>query len=259
MQLFPSVRRRRSLTNQFDPPATQADVIRWHLVLMLVSMDSVTPFLGDMGLQMNEIDILKPYCRMFVQKYRQIENDAVLSTEQRLAKYQELFRVTFAEISRLVSNDIANTLYHWGSVTFQYGSDIDAQAFIWRRLFRRLAEISSLAYQCAELVLSVSKVEMVKKAIKTHLNNFVDLEKRIRSTEREPKSPWDRELFESYTVGASPMDWVLNSIEFVNTMAVWREIHALLNDREILQLLDWGKRQAEIMEMSSENLELPAV
>lgn len=230
---------------------------RWHLVFTLLSMEATEPFWGEMGLYISKPAALREPAQNFVRQYRTIENDASLTDEQRLERFQRLQRETFQKISRELGRSIADELYEWGTKTFQYGSEEDAQAFLWRRLLRRLAGVSSLGHPLVRPELPDEAVSAIQQVVTRHLGDPKSLNDRIQKAELR-ESPWHRAIHATYSSDASPLDWVLNTIEFINFRQTWQQIRRLLNSEQMSRLLQWARSQAGAMEMPPDLIELPS-
>ena len=231
-----------------------ADAAKWHLIFTLLSLDAAAPFWKEMGLELRQSATLRELSRSFVRQYRAIQGRVAADTTSHLEAWQEQFQESMDRIEETMSAEVARAIEDWGSSTFRYGDELDGQAFMWRRLLRRLAGISNLAFPCGPMELSDEKTQMLAEIVRRHLDRPEDTEERIAEAERRAKSAWDESVFGTYT-GGSPMDWVASTIGFVKTRAVWREIEGALDREEIAALLDWARRQAVAMEMPAETIE----
>jgi hypothetical protein len=235
----------------------EAAAARWHLIFMLLSMEKTAQFWSDMGLLTEQTPALREIAQSFVRKYRRIEENTSLSTKERLTQYQELFQETFERIVHEVNQEAAEIIYKWGINTFQHDPNMDAQAFLWLFLLRRLAGVSGLSFPLIPLKLPAQELEAVKSMVVNHLADFAEIKRRLSEAEQEPLSPWEEQIYRTYTGGASPMDWVESTIVYVKFRATWLDIAKLLGKAELEILLEWGKKQAEAMEMPSELIGLP--
>jgi hypothetical protein len=233
------------------------DAARWHVIFMLLSMARTARFWPEMGLALAPTDALRENARAFVQVYREIAANPSLTLPEKLAGYQDLLEETFERVSQDGGEKESRTLAQWGSHTFQYETESDAQSFVWRRLLRRLASVSNSSYPLVSLDLPAQQSDAVKAAVIRHLANPGDIHGRLIVSEQEPLTPWEQQLDADYIDNASPMDWVENTIEYVNTRAAWQEIQAILNDEQLESLRAWAQRQAEALEMPAECIGLP--
>lgn len=236
---------------------SHTDAARWHLIFMLLSMEKTAPLWAEMGLKVQVSAALRESARAFVREYRLLAGDASLTDENRLAAYCRLLEETFNRLAREEGDEVARALARWGTETFQYETERDAQAFLWRRLLRRLATVTNQAYPLVPVPLPPKQLASVKAAVRHHLGDSGELHRRIKAAEQAGLSRWDAEIYATYTLGASPMDWVENTIEFVKTRLAWQDIQTALSDEQLEALETWGKRQAEAMEMDPALITLP--
>ena len=234
------------------------DAARWHTIFMLLGMERVAPFWADMGLTVPPSPPAQEAARAFVRGYRAIENDPTLPTDRRLAAYQDLLDRTLARLDTEAGPETARAIADWGTGTFPYDSGADGLAFVWRFLLRRLAGVGGEAYPLVPPPLPAPTLDRVRRAITTHLGDAAALRRRLQGAEAAPRTDWEEQIYATYTPGASPLDWVENTVEFVRTRAAWREIAALLSDDELERLRQWGGAQAAAMEMGMDTVALPS-
>jgi hypothetical protein len=240
----------------FGDLATLTDASRWHMVFTLLSMDGVTGFWRQMGLEVKPNSTFLDSARTFVKLFRQCEGDQSLSDDVRLARYRGLYEETFKRIGTDLGRRYAQAVYDWGSEIFPYELNTDAGALMWRRILRRLAGIFGEAYPLVSLRLPDRSLDAVKGAVERHLGNLGDLQHRIAESEQGPLSSWDEHIYRTYTSGSSPLDWVENTVELVNTRLAWQEIEARLSSTEMEILRSWARNQAEVMEMPANMVDL---
>jgi hypothetical protein len=238
-------------------PLDATDAARWHTIFMLLSMERVEEFWSDMELPVRPDDALRDIARAFVGGYRAITADPVPATEQRLAAYGAMLARTFERIADELGADTAEALGRWGNRTFQYDPAGDARAYFWRLLLRRLAGLSGLAYPLVPLALPEERLAAVRAAVVAHLGTPGDLRRRLQAVERAARSPWEEQIYATYSPDASPLDWVENTIEYARLLAAWRAITTLLREDELAVLQHWGVEQARTMEMPAESVTLP--
>src|SRR5580704_2411086 len=105
------------------------DAARWQLVFMLLSLEKTLRFWPEMGLALEGANGIRERARLFVRAYREIANNTSLTSDERVAQYQEALQETFERVSREAGEQKAHTLAQWGSLTFQYDTESDAQSF----------------------------------------------------------------------------------------------------------------------------------
>jgi hypothetical protein len=241
----------------FGTTAPNYDAARWHLIFTLLSLDRVRPFWNQMGLDLSEVFIIQEVARSFVNEYRQIEGQIDLSTEERVTQHKSLIDKTFDSLRKELGEKGSKKLFDWGQINFPYESKSDADAFMWRRLLRRLAGLSALSYPLVPLAFPSDLQESIKAAILRHLGDPEVLHNHLRSVEETPASAWDASIYANYTPQASPLDWVENTIEYANTRKTWQEIEKILPEDKVEIFQEWAKKQAEVMEMPVDLISLP--
>ena len=228
---------------------------RWNLIFMLLSMDSVNRFWNDMGLMIKEVNTLQRCAGFFIKKYHEIENDISLSNEERIHIKSTLLQNTFAELSMELGENVKNSIEIWGNRVFQYEMDKNVNIFFWRFLLRRLAGVSGLNYRFISFKLQNSRLHLIQTIIKKYLGSPFRLQERIQIATQE--CSFEQAKNNIFTPDISPLDWVENTIEFVNTMKAVQEIHDLFDLGELKLLREWGVKQAIEMGIPSDQVEFP--
>jgi hypothetical protein len=229
---------------------------RWHTAFLLLGMDAATPFWTDMGLDLEPDPALQRISRQFVKDYRGFENDRSLNDEQRQDAIRDLLSRTFRRLNETGDEAAAIAVYRWVSQVFPYEPANDPASFIWRFLLRRLAGAGG-GYPQVPIPLPDDRRQEVQRIARHHLDQSQALQGRLQSARNARPSEWDDVIRRTYTPGASPFDWIEETIETVNTKAAWRDIQASLQPQEIESLRDWGLAQAHAMEIPIDSLTFP--
>lgn len=259
MWQFHEVKEMMSIADRPVLAGRTIDPARWDTVFMLLSLDSTAPFFEDLGLQVNDPDALKLKIRSLMQEEWDVAN-VCQPDEGLIPKEREItFRQFFEHIAQQLGEDTVQILYKWGTKVFQYDLHEDAQAFIWKSMLRVLAD-ETVGYQKIRLNLPRQKVGIITGAIRDRLGSGRELQGRIKQVEQSPQSGWDEEIFHRYARGdGSPLDWVVNTIEYRRFRQVWEIISKSLEASEIELLHQWGKRQATAMNIPTELVGQPSI
>jgi hypothetical protein len=231
-----------------------ADAAKWHLAFLLLSLERAAPFLREAGMEVEPGEALREIAREHVRAHRGVENEPELDAAARMDAYRSLLERTLQRIRTELGGAAGDVVAAWGSA-FPYETRASGQAFVWRRLLRRLAGVSALGHPAAPLELPEAKRQAVIGAVRRHLGDPSGLDTRLREAERAPRSEWERFVDETYTAGATPLDWLASAIDYRNTAAAWREIAALLEPGEMAELYRWTAAQARLLEMEGVDVE----
>ncbi len=234
-----------------------AEAARWDTMFTLLSLDKAEPFLADMGLEGVDAKVLRSVARLFRQAYARLTQQASADPEEFRMAAERLVRQAVDAIAAQAGERTARALRLFAR-RFPYPADADAQAFFWKTLLRRLADISGTGYELVPLRLSPARLGVILAATRRHLGDPQELQRRMDLTEREPRSAWDEAVYLSYG-GESPLAWAENAIGDRRFRQAWSEIVSALTSAQRQTLLKWGRKQARLMEMPAESLELPAL
>jgi hypothetical protein len=235
------------------------DGARWHLISVLLSMEKTNPFWPEMGLKLQHADRLREIAQEFVAKYRWIENLPEEPSLQKLNQFREILNKMFESIVAEVGEDEALRLFEWGKNTFQYGTELGSQLFIWHLLFKRLIGQGDLSYDLVPPNLPPNILEQIRNLITKHFAGVNSLYLRIKTVEEKPHTPWEEQIYASYGKDMSPMDWVEETIRFVRTRDAWIEITQILGIQQIDALAAWAKKQADVMRIGSNLVRVPNI
>jgi hypothetical protein len=225
------------------------DRARWHLIFTLLSMDSVAPFLSDMGLDVQNPEAIRAIAREAVRAYRAAENDPSRSDARRGADLDQVIETALVNIAAEIHPDERLALVQWDEHVFQYDLSQDADMFRWKFLMRRLAGLTGATEPLARIELAEERLEGVRQIITTHLGHSLTVLRRINEARRSQITSWDSAIAHAYGSDSSPLDWVENTVEHLNTRRSWDAIRALLTPDELTALEAWGVQQATLMGM----------
>lgn len=234
------------------------DLPKWHLVFLLLSMEITVDFFEEMKLDIHDPIILAEISKSFVRKYRVIENQAVKNEKVHFSKYEEIFLKTYQRIEEELGENEGDTIYSWGTNIFQYGSENSGIIFIWMRLIRQMVGELNQQFPVLHLPFDGEINKLIKQSAKSFLQKTGMTERKITTVEqRKKRSDWENQIFATYTTNASPLDWVNETIVYVNFLDFWKTIKAILSAEEQNDLIEWGRLQAKSMDMPIELVRKP--
>lgn len=232
---------------------TIADAARWHLAFVLLGSARVDALWPDMGAELVAPHAHRDLARHAVRAYREVENDPVLTTEQRLARY----RAMFAFASSAMGQPDGTRFGQWIRDDFPYESELEAQLFLWRPLLARAAELENPQQPLVPLPFDEETNERLRARIAGRIQQLNGAMQRLEEAERAPKDEWDTWVQKTYGADIRVTDWVAAALRFHFLRTLWREIEEVLGENGLQQLLVWARRQAALKQMPAELIELP--
>lgn len=238
--------------------ATFTDGARWHHVALLLSIEAADDFWPDMGwpLASSEHEALRPLVRTFVSQYRAIENDAAMDDAARLAALDQLVDQLLAWVEQASGPELAKAYTGFTDEIFQYGTDLDARLFLWRRLLSRFVGLHG-ASPPEEIAIDASRADALREVVARRLDDPKGLADRLNAARAMPSSEWQQRILSTYTAGADPLDWVENQIWFVRTQAAVEGIRGQLDPEERSAFMEWAHRQARAMHVPGDWVATP--
>lgn len=212
--------------------------LAWFPVFETLSMDCVTDFLRDSGLNLIHSDSLKEICRYFIRSY--YDNSKTM---------KELLAVTLENLKNLLGEEGLDEIQEWGKSNHENSNEQNGLARDWVILLGRLANFFAVEnYPLAPINLPENKVMLLRIAFLTYIANVYRFRFHICEAKNKSLSEWDSYVYSKHTEGSDPLTWLINRVIFTYRVSQWKQIQASLTSPiEIKALEEWGANQAKIM------------
>ncbi|MCP4529094.1 MAG: hypothetical protein GY833_24760 [Aestuariibacter sp.] len=224
---------------------TSDNILRWYAIFQLVSLESIDSFLPEMGLNFFCSEQLRPIARSFFEQYEKRKR-----TDDELES-RILLEQTFDQIAQKMSPETTHQLHQWGLRQFPYEGSSSRSVFLWKTLLRRLARLGNVTSDLIPIAVPEYKVKIIVQTVQDYLGGYLVLAQRIQELETVSRSDFDERIYQTYEQGTSPLDLLIDTIESYRFRKTWEKINKLLTDDEMEMLLQWGKSQAQQMNIPS--------
>jgi hypothetical protein len=212
---------------------------KWDSLFVLLSTERVGPFLGDIGLVLPKIKVVRDCARLYIEERHR--------TAAQAEPTDVLVRRAFERITQQADPETAQRLYDWAEGQFHNHDKYYYASFQWLRLLWRLAGITRA--NAVPLNLPPAKVEQIKQAVKENYGQeYWELRNQIKQVDQKPMSDWDVYLYKLYRDGVSeetsPLDILDGALSRYRFAKVWEAVTALLTQEQLQILLEWGRAQS---------------
>lgn len=227
---------------------THEQALHWDTLFMLLSLDSITLFLPDM--KFPEIDIVR--LQKAIRSFQKSKNKKsyISDSPDPISKINTIFEKIVKELGQ----GPVLKLSEWGKHIPQPGAESDQFAFLWKSILRVLVQSDDTGYQKVPLELPKKTINHI--VINVNITNSDDnkLYNMVKQVKGSSLSKWDKDIFYRYgqNFDGSPMDWVLDIIEYFRFVEVWEKIIKSISESDKKVLLTWGKKQGAAMNMPDE-------
>jgi hypothetical protein len=217
-----------------------ATLQQWQRVLMILSLDRVTPFWEDMGVHLSESERVKDLLRDLVteQQRQPLDADMVVYPRQICG----LIDATLDRIAEVEGDEGANGLAEWIALTYLPNLERERWYETWRILFLRLAEgnISQLSGQG----ISDEKLSSLTALVTRWQERIAQVDDRLDQADALPLTGWDGRQYSLYrheTPDISPLDYVSSFLNNYTFAPFWQGLVELLSPGEMSVLDRWGQ------------------
>lgn len=145
------------------------DSARWNVIFTLLSMDSVEPYLYEIGLDLPHLVAIRLSARQYLEDDESAEK--VASLEAYLEQASRLLKIALARIAEATDEETAESLYRWGIEEFIYGGREEGDSYMWGQLLSRLAGVYEKTIDSPPL--PVEKTDAIKKRGEGAIGRFV--------------------------------------------------------------------------------------
>lgn len=241
------------------------DEINWDTIFSILSMDLIDPYVSEMGLTVtgSSVEAIKQASRSFFEQYYQLQDQFIGMSPDKYATYTENVEVligqAYTRISQTTDEQTAQKFYHWVMDFIPFGGPDDVDERRWGSLLRRLAGLYRGEPLTPPSDIHPEKINDIIHAVQQELGDYFILSEEIDNLEKKPKTEWEKRVYQTYEPDTSPLDLVLNVIEFHRFQKTWRRIESILSNSEKDVLLQWGKEHVGDLGVDPESLKLPVL
>lgn len=236
------------------------DILRWHTIYELFSMEKVEPYIPKMGLYLDNFEEVRQIAREFIEQFLlRGDNYAHLSEEQANKEDELMMQHTFQSFSDLFDQQTAQKIYRWGKYYFPWHGPDDVDKFYWSNLLRQLAGLTEAIPPLPPSPLSQNTLEKMISVIKDELGDYLKLMDEIEALEKKPKTDWEEQIYLWYEKDSSPLIGLLLAIDFHRFQITWGQLEGFLSEEELDALLEWGRENTQNLGINPEDLELPTL
>jgi hypothetical protein len=212
----------------------------WGTALLLVSLDRVTPFWGEMGLHFSDPARAKAVVRRFVLEQQEL---TMIGGPAYAAQVSERLTCMFADLAALEGKANAGRLRDWIEqryVRFQLPEEA------WRDAWKSLLTWIDASQEplLAELGIPEEKARSLVDLSDQWSRLSDALEEQIEEADSESLEGWDGEQYRLYqreTPVISPLDSLSNYLSTSRFTGIWGEILRVLSRPQRDALNDWGQ------------------
>lgn len=212
---------------------------RWGTIFGTLSLDLVSPYISDMGLQLPAGDVFMRGLREIIQTFRGLE-------AQQPGGELPFARAVFQWATKEFGPQFAGHLYDWGENVFQTGeSGVDV--FVWNNIVRRGGLDGSRDMQPPPEFVRLLRAKLAQRQPPSF--NGVS-----------PTTPWDRELYnrQGYDRLRNPSELVEATIRHYNFLEAWNQtVKEAPEKLDLKELYLWGLREAQSLGMPPDRVREP--
>lgn len=236
------------------------DILRWHTIFELFSMEKVEPYIPKMGLDLDNFEEVRQIAHEFIEQFLLRGDSYIHLSEEQSNKEDELMmQHTFQSFSGLFGQETAQKIYWWGKYYFPWHGPDDADKLNWSRLLRQLAGLTEAIPPLPPSPLSQNTLEKMISVIKDELGDYLKLMDEIDALEKKPNTDWEDQIYLWYEKDSSPLVGLLLAIDFHRFQITWRQLKGILSEKELNVVLQWGRANTVNLGIKPEDLELPAL
>jgi hypothetical protein len=212
----------------------------WERILLILSLDRVTPVWEDMGLRIGDREHVKAIIREFVTEQQQQSMDDDLVVYPR--RISALINTMLDRIAEVDGDENADALATWIATTYLPNLDRERWYETWQILFLRLAEgnITQLSGQGISDQALAALTELVTR----WQAQEAQIHDRIEAADALALTGWDGQQYLRYrheTPDISPLDYLSSFLKNYTFAPFWRNLVEFLSAREMSILNRWGQ------------------
>jgi hypothetical protein len=225
---------------------------RWDTAMQVLSLHGGVVFWEEMGLLVDESELLRSAAERAVSRLRDIDEMSGLDESMYDALRLGVVDSTLRELDESSGPNTRNTLVEWLNAG-AFGRKADsAQSFLWSS-----AWFAANERNISDLELQPNKRKEILRVISEYSAWKVAFMARVRVASEANCSDWDNEVKVNYTEDCSPYDWVLSAGFHSRFVSIWGEIEALLTCDEIGKLREWTARLGESRGIDPALIQMP--